>query len=170
MPCLRFPGERAPRPPPLPLGSRLIGEGRKKQEGVDQATWYGWVTGSPPSSHRLRHRDGGSAFGRSDCGSQVAFTRVCHLSVSVVLSLPAPPPRLPQHALPSVVTPISGDSRVHWNHTVGSSKPGSRPALRTSASWPWEGVPFRKGVHWPWLSSPQQAVCPISQLSVRPCP
>lgn len=108
MPCLRFPGERAPRPPPLPLGSRLIGEGRKKQEGVDQATWYGWVTGSPPSSHRLRHRDGGSAFGRSDCGSQVAFTRVCHLSVSVVLSLPAPPPASPSTpfllwSLPSLV-------------------------------------------------------------------
>lgn len=36
MPCLRVPVERAP--PPL-LGSRLIREGRRKQEGVDQTTW-----------------------------------------------------------------------------------------------------------------------------------
>lgn len=54
------------------------------------------------------------------------------------------PLQLPRHVLPSVVTPISGDSHVHWNHTVGSSKRGSRPASHTSASWPWEGVPFRK--------------------------
>lgn len=64
------------------------------------------------------------------------------ISPSVVLLLPL---RLPQHHLPSVVTPISGDSHGHWNHAAGSSKPGSRPASCTPASWPWEGVLFRKG-------------------------
>ena len=70
---------------PSLLGSLLMGEG-SGGGAVSQVTWYNWATGTPPSSHQLRHR--GSGFGCSDHGSWVTFAPICHPSVSAELSLP----------------------------------------------------------------------------------
>ena len=136
MPCLRFPVERAPAPAWFsPQRRKDSRRGLIRQRGT---------AGSQVAHHQavdsvivlVAQRSGTVTMGPG------WPLHASVISPSLVLLLPL---RLPQHRLPSVVTPISGDSHGHWNHVAGSSKPGSRPASRTPASWPWEGVPFRKG-------------------------
>ena len=87
------------------------------------------------------------------------------ISPSLVL---LPPLRLPQHGLPSVVTPISGDSHGITLRAPPSQGPGLPRAPQPPG--PGKGCPLGRGVHWPWLSSTQRAVCLFSQLLMRLCP